>query len=282
MLIDGGQADPGVCYRREVDFSPASMYLTFPAARDRFPFQTAFLSRTIKMKDFINRLFSDPEMLRMGHAQRLEDHNLGLGWIYYALGRLFRSERAVVIGSYRGFVPAVFAKSLQDNNEEGEVIFIDPSYVDDFWEEPGKVQQYFSDLGLSNIRHYRYTTQDFVKTGVYEELSDIGIVMIDGYHSAEQARFDYLAFMEKMAEESVFLFHDSIQQRTSTMYGNDRSYEHTVCQLMDRMQETSGIETMTLPFGSGVTLVTGRPDTLEYINMPFENDEPEQVITTTA
>lgn len=234
------------------------------------------------MKDFIHELFSNPDMLRMGHAQRLEDRNLGLGWIYYALGRIFRPEQAVVIGSYRGFVPSVLAKSLQDNDEEGEVIFIDPSYVDDFWEDPGKVQQHFTDLGIANIRHYRYTTQDFVKTDIYEKLSNIGIVMIDGYHSAEQARFDYLAFMEKMAAESVFLFHDSIHKRMSTKYGKDHPYEHTVCQLMVRLQETKGLETITLPFGSGVTLIKGRPDTLEHINMPFENDKQENIITTTV
>ncbi len=266
----------------EVDFSPVSMYLTSPAVRDRSQSRYCFFTKNNQMKDFINRLFSDPEMLRMGHAQQLENHNLGLGWIYYALGRLFRSERAVVIGSYRGFVPAVFAKSLQDNNEGGEVVFIDPSYVDNFWEDSDKVRQHFADLGLSNISHYRNTTQEFVKTGAYRALSNIGVVMVDGYHSAEQARFDYLSFMEKMAEESMFLFHDSVQQRTSTVYGDDRSYEHTVCQLMDRMQETPGLETITLPFGSGVTLVTGRPDTLEYINKPFENEAPEQVISTTA
>ena len=39
-------------------------------------------------EDFIRNLFSDPEMLRMGHQQRRDDLNLGLGWIYYALGRV--------------------------------------------------------------------------------------------------------------------------------------------------------------------------------------------------
>ena len=234
------------------------------------------------MKDFIDKLFSNPEMLRMGHAQRPEDSNLGLGWLYYALGRMFHPERVVVIGSYRGFVPAVLAKSLLDNDEQGEVIFIDPSYADDYWKDPGKVQQHFSELGLSAVKHYLYTTQDFVNTGVYKDLSNIGIVMVDGYHSAEQARFDYLAFMEKMAEDSVFLFHDSVRQRTSTMYGNDRAYEHTVCQLMDRMRETRGLESITLPFGSGVTMVTGRPDTLDIINRPFECDVQELAGTTTA
>jgi hypothetical protein len=223
------------------------------------------------LDNFIETLFSDPQMLRMGHAQRLEDRNLGLGWVYYALGRLLHPHRVVVIGSYRGFVPAVLAKSLVDNSETGEVIFIDPSYADDFWADPDTVRQHFAGLGTSNVRHYRYTTQEFLTTGDYEELTDIGILMIDGYHSAEQARLDYLAFLGKLAAQHVVLFHDSVVLRTSTFYGEDRPYEHTVCQFMERLQQTPGLEVFTLPFGGGVTLIRGRPESLEYINAPFDN-----------
>ena len=69
----------------------------------------------------------------MGHSQSPEDRNLGLGWLYYALGRTLRPKVAVVIGSWRGFVPLVIGKALQDNQIPGELIFIDPSLADDFW-----------------------------------------------------------------------------------------------------------------------------------------------------
>ena len=59
------------------------------------------------MHDWIAHLFRDKDMLRMGHGQRVEDRNLGLGWVYYALARLLRPEKVVVIGSYRGFAPLV-------------------------------------------------------------------------------------------------------------------------------------------------------------------------------
>ena len=76
-----------------------------------------------KMQEFIRQLFSDPQMLRMGHAQRSEDLNLGLGWIYYGLARLIRPQVAVVIGSYRGFVPAIMARAMgswSTNNKHTE------------------------------------------------------------------------------------------------------------------------------------------------------------------
>jgi hypothetical protein len=220
---------------------------------------------------YIRDLFADPEMLRMGHAQRLADHNLGLGWIYYALGRLIRPARAVVVGSHRGFVPTVIARSLQDNTESGEVWFIDPSLADDFWKVPERVAETFRRLGTPNVRHFPYTTQEFVTTADYAGLSGVGLVMIDGYHTAEQARFDYLAFVDKLGADAVVMFHDSTRQRTSSFYGEDRKYEHTVCRLMERLKQTPGLEVFTLPFASGLTLVRGRPGSLNCVNEPFDD-----------
>jgi hypothetical protein len=68
-------------------------------------------------EEFIRRLFSDPEMLRMGHLQQRQDLNLRLGWMYYALGRIIGPSRAVVIGSLRGFAPSVIAKSMLGRDE---------------------------------------------------------------------------------------------------------------------------------------------------------------------
>ena len=78
-----------------------------------------------------------PELCRMGHNQRAEDLNLGLGWLYYGFARLIRPSQAVVIGSWRGFVPLVIAKACQDNLEPCAVHFIDPSLRRRLLEGPG-------------------------------------------------------------------------------------------------------------------------------------------------
>jgi hypothetical protein len=210
-------------------------------------------------------------MLRMGHAQRRDDLNLGLGWLYYALARVIRPKTAVVIGSWRGFVPAVIGKALMDNSEPGEVLFIDPSLVDDFWTDPERVQRHFAGLGAPNIRHSRMTTQEFVASAAYGETGEVGILMVDGHHTAEQARFDYLAFLPKLGPEAIVLFHDSVRRFQSPIYGKDRIYEHTVCLLMDRLRETPGLEVMSLPFDSGLTIVRGHPASLAPIAAPFES-----------
>jgi hypothetical protein len=222
------------------------------------------------MNEFIANLFRDPDMLRMGHAQRLPDRNLGLGWLYYALGRLLRNRTAVVIGSYRGFVPAILAKALLDNVEGGEVVFIDPSLADGFWSDQARVAEHFAQLGTPNVRHFRQTTQEFAPSPACAALDGIGLLMIDGYHSAEQARFDYLTFIDKLADDAVVMFHDSVRRWTSPIYGKDRPYDHTVYLLMERLRKTPGLEVFSLPFDGGITLVRGRPQNLDQIELPFD------------
>lgn len=207
------------------------------------------------MKDWIAELFRDPNLTRMGHAQRVEDLNLGLGWLYYGLARVLRPAVAVVIGSYRGFVPMMIGKALADNGAGGQVHFIDPSYVDDFWKDAAAVDAHFARYGLSNIRHYLMTTQQFVESAAYRELDSPGIVFVDGYHTEEQVRFDYEAFRDRLSNDGVTLFHDTRYVKPSRMYGPDRVYTRTVRYFIDRLKQDPALQVFNLPFGDGLTLV---------------------------
>jgi predicted O-methyltransferase YrrM len=204
---------------------------------------------------WIARLFDEPGLLRMGHNQRAEDLNLGLGWLYYGLGRLLHPRHAVVIGSYRGFVPLVLAKALSDNIEEGDVTFVDPSMVDDFWQDPEAVREYLGSFGLDNIRHHLMTTQQFVETDQYRRLGEIGLLFVDGYHSVDQARFDYEAFQSLLEPRGVVLFHDSMVLRPSEIYGTERSYEIRVKHFVDDLKADPDLQLFDLPFGTGLTLL---------------------------
>jgi predicted O-methyltransferase YrrM len=205
---------------------------------------------------WISRLYEDPELLRMGHAQSAADLNLGLGWIYYGLARLVRPRRAVVIGSWRGFVPLVIARALADNGAGGEVCFIDPSRVDDFWTDAGRVQRHWATHGLDNIRHHLCTTQAFVATAAYAALEDIGLLFVDGYHTADQARFDYEAFAGRLATGAFVLFHDSVGTRHSTrMYGPDQAYDVDVSRYMAELRRDPALQLLDLPFGPGLTIM---------------------------
>ncbi len=211
--------------------------------------------RDAGLTEWIARLFEEPGLLRMGHNQRAEDLNLGLGWLYYGLARLLHPKRAVVIGSYRGFVPLLLGKALCDNVEPGEVMFIDPSMVDDFWKDPEAVHAYFRGFGLENVRHHRMTTQQFVETEAYRGLGGIGLLFIDGYHSEEQARFDYRAFEQFLEPRGIALFHDSMVLRPSVVYGAGRVYDMRVKAFLDELKQDPGVQCFDVPFGTGVTLV---------------------------
>jgi predicted O-methyltransferase YrrM len=201
------------------------------------------------MHDWIAHLFQDKDMLRMGHLQRAEDRNLGLGWVYYALARLLRPETVVVIGSYRGFAPLVFGKALHDNGRDGSVWFIDPSLVDDFWKQPDAVAAHFAGFGVTNIRHFFMTTQDFVGTEEYQALGPIGLVLIDGLHTEEQAEFDFNAVAPKLTADGITLFHDSVTMTVSPVY------TCVVRRFMDRLKQRPELQVFDLPFGPGLTLV---------------------------
>ncbi len=207
------------------------------------------------MQSWIEHLFEYPELARMGHHQRIEDANLGLGWIYYGLARALRHPLAVVIGSWRGFVPLVIGKALADNLEGGAVVFIEPSLVDGFWKEPEKVSSWFTQFGVDNIRHYGMTTQQFVETDHYKNIGSIGMLFIDGHHSYTQAKLDHESFLPQLADEGIVLFHDSVRVRTSRIYGENRVYEHRVVRYIDELKQRADLQVIDLPHADGVTLV---------------------------
>lgn len=207
------------------------------------------------LTQWITQLLARPDLTRMGHAQRAQDGNLGLGWLYYALGRMIRPATAVVIGSYRGFVPLVLAKALADNAEGGQVVFIDPSLVDDFWKDPAAVESYFAGLGIINITHHLLTTQQFVETTAYQELGPVGLVFVDGFHSAEQARFDFEAFADRLTPAGMILLHDSVWRMTTGMYGPQQSYVHGVVDFIAELKCQPQWQVLDFPLGDGVTAV---------------------------
>jgi len=207
------------------------------------------------LTEWVGQLFQHADMLRMGHCQSLDDKNLGLGWLYYGLARVIRPPKVVVIGSYRGFVPLVLGKALADNDEGGKVYFIDPSLVDDFWKDAAAVQAHFASFGVTNICHFLATTQQFVESETYRSLEDIGMVFIDGFHSEEQACFDYEAFRDKLTADGVALFHDSIRIRRSGIYDRSKPYDHRVKCYMDALKRDRALQIFDVPFGDGVTLV---------------------------
>ncbi|MSR08835.1 MAG: class I SAM-dependent methyltransferase [Gammaproteobacteria bacterium] len=213
--------------------------------------------------DWVARILGHAELRGMGHGQRPEDANLGLGWLYYALARVERPAHAVCIGSWRGFVPIVLAQALRDNGEGGRVTFIDPSLADDFWIDPERTRAWFAGFGLDNVEHHRLTTQQYIETAEHRSSTPVSLLFVDGYHTAEQARFDHEAFSSRLTEDAVVLFHDSIRSKNSTIYGEDHPYVHTVHLYIDELQRRADLQVIDFALDSGVTIVRRRARAIE-------------------
>lgn len=208
--------------------------------------------------EWLRKLLSNPDLTKMGHGQSESDLNIGLGWLYYAQVRILQPRHIVSIGSWRGFVPMVLAKALTDNAQNGRVTFIDPSMVDDFWADPEKVQHWFASFGLDNIDHFRCTTQEFISTDAYRQLAQIGILFVDGFHSAEQAKFDHEAFMHLLEPQSCVFFHDGVRKKNSRIYGSDKAYEHTVCDYIEELRARDELQVYDFSLADGVAMVGKR------------------------
>lgn len=210
-------------------------------------------------EDWIKQLFSQHDLTRMGHAQRKDDLNLGLGWLYYAITRIYKPTTCVCIGSWRGFVPMLLAKGVTDNIEEGNVTFIDPSMADDFWKDSEKNDEWFGSFGLNNIEHHLHTTQDFVNTEMYKKLDSIDILFVDGYHTRDQAKFDFEAFEPKLSENAIVFFHDSVKKKPSRIYGKDNVYQYSVVDYIDELKQRQDLQVFDFPVLNGVTIVRKLP-----------------------
>lgn len=208
--------------------------------------------------NWVNQFLSHPEFLEMGHAQSKSDNNLGLGWIYYALARVNKPKNAICIGSWRGFVPMLIAKAIKDNQNDGQLIFIDPSLADDFWRTPSKVNAWFEKFELSNIHHHLKTTQQFIESQDYQQIASVDFLFIDGYHTAEQAKLDFEAFEKLLSDDAFVLFHDSIRPYESGIYGEDSKYTHTVYQYMAEFKKRNDFQFIEFEQGSGVSVFKKR------------------------
>ncbi|WP_366845960.1 class I SAM-dependent methyltransferase [Sphingorhabdus sp. EL138] len=202
-----------------------------------------------------------PDFQGMGHGQSLSDLNLGLGWVYYGLCRALRPQRIVCIGSYRGFVPILFARALKDNSDDGHVLFIDPSFVDDFWKDQAEVWSHFDKFDAGEIEHHCLTTQKFVASQHFANLGSIDFLFIDGFHSAEQVRFDHEAFIPKLSPRHLVFFHDSLSNNLSTLYGEDKQYNFSVFEYVDELKASGRYQVLDVNVEHGLSIVRSVDDT---------------------
>ncbi|MDD3083868.1 MAG: class I SAM-dependent methyltransferase [Candidatus ainarchaeum sp.] len=179
----------------------------------------------------------------------IKTKNLGLGWIYYSLARLYKPKLSVAIGSGRGFCPILLAKGIKDNENKGILEFIDPSLDDDFWKNLEKNKEYFSNFEINDvINHTLLTTQEFVKTDKYKNMNKIDLMSIDASHFYEFVKDDWEHFKNKISDNGIIIFHDSISRSANPKWSGPRK-------VLLEIAKDPNYQFFDLKFGAGLTLV---------------------------
>lgn len=140
---------------------------------------------------------------------------LGFGLIHYALITNTRPKRILCIGSKKGFIPAMCAMACRDMNY-GHVDFVDAGYSDTdensnqhwggigLWRDVNP-KDHFSFLDLSPyITTHVMTTRDFFRTN----RTKYQYIYIDGDHTYEGVKHDYLKAWPHLETNGYMVFHD--------------------------------------------------------------------------
>ncbi len=198
----------------------------------------------------------------LGHHEDAGTLNIGFGFLYYGLVRTLRPKHIVVIGSGFGFSVVCLALGIVDNGV-GAVSFVDPSYSllrhgplhtvggTSQWDEPDKVRAHFERFGVGDaVTHFRETSAGFFETYEAHALPDIDLAFIDGNHSYEDVRHDFIAALGRMKKGGYILLHDTnIYVRELVRHAGVKRW------LKEIRHEPEWFEAIDFPFSSGVAMV---------------------------
>ena len=166
-----------------------------------------------------------------GGAER--EHNaspesLGFGAIHYSLITNLRPERALVIGSRFGYIPAVVALALKEN-DRGVLDFVDANYedsTDGFGVSYGGVGHWsvkpegpFEKFDLADqvLIHIMRSDEFFAACE-----ASYGYVYIDGDHSYEGAKADLEESLKRLCSGGIVAMHDVLVEDQG--FGTSRAY----------------------------------------------------------
>ncbi|MCU0574108.1 MAG: class I SAM-dependent methyltransferase [Syntrophobacteraceae bacterium] len=222
-------------------------------------------------KNIIEDIFKHAKPL--GHHEEPGSLNLGFGFLYYGLVRTLRPRHIAVIGSGFGFSVVCLALGLKDNGF-GELSFVDPSYSllkdgplktiggHSQWDDPQEVHAHFSRFGVSEIvRHFKKTSRDFFHEYRQLNLKPVDVGFIDGNHSFNDVRHDFLEMLNHTHKNSYILLHDThIYIREILRHAGVKRWLNILKRHEDHF------EVVNFPFSSGVAIVRVLQDeTWEYV-----------------
>ncbi len=181
------------------------------------------------LNDWIAALFEHPNLLRMGHGQRADDQNLGLGWLYYAPRphrppRDRRRHRLVTAALRRWCSPARWPTTPKVASSTSSI----RRWSTTSGRTPPRCERTSATFGVTNITHHCMTTQEFVATAPIPRARPARASCwstATTRPSRPASTFD--AFADKLAPQGIILLHDSVWRKSSPMYGPGASTSAT-------------------------------------------------------
>lgn len=198
----------------------------------------------------------------LGHNEKARNNNLGFGFIYYGVVRAVRPKHTLVIGSGYGFSVVCLALGMKDNGTGG-LTFVDPSYslIKDglrktvggrgTWNDEHAVRNHFRRFGVENIvTHYKLRTDQFFPDYEKLKLPTIDLAFVDGAHSYEDVRYDFLQVLRRSRKNTYIFLHDTnIYVREIVQHAGVKKWFKLI------KREDKAFEVVNFPFSSGVALV---------------------------
>ena len=186
----------------------------------------------------------------MGQMTDADTSNLGFGYLYYGLVRLYQPETVVSIGSYRGFSTICLALGLVDN-QKGTCYFIDPGKVDGHWHDPKNVEALAQRFRLgARWKHLHQTSQEAVAEDRLP--GTIDLLLIDGDHSYAGVKFDFDELGSRVRPGGVMLLHDSVNEGRGFTPWEVKAF------LEAEVYGRPEYEAFTIPLSAGLTLIRKR------------------------
>lgn len=174
--------------------------------------------------------------------------------VVYALVRSKRPQVVVEVGSAYGKSTCFIAAALQRNGC-GTLFSIDPHSVTD-WNDGNPVDDTFEIVKrrLRELRLAGFVEQIRMlsKEAVRSWAKPIDILLLDGSHTYEDVKSDFVGFLPHLQKDGLVLFHDTMWQyrQDSKWYRDDQGVPRFVQELSDQ-----GYPMVTLTEGWGLTIL---------------------------
>jgi predicted O-methyltransferase YrrM len=141
---------------------------------------------------------------------------LGFGLLHYALIQNLKPKNILVIGSLKGYIPAIIASACKENRF-GHVDFVDAGFDDQtkgknwlgigFWKK-NNPKKHFAQIGVEKyITTHVMLTKEFAKKYPQKKYQ---YIYIDGDHSYQGVKLDYKLFYSKLEKGGLMSFHDIV------------------------------------------------------------------------